>query len=291
MIQCIATSASETTIWQGSKRFTGWGDQLTIEGNKFSSAKSDDVLCLRITASSGAQLQLSWGSSWTCFDGLEHLDINGDYEMLLTAEMVNRIRQGIHIKGVNYTLTAVTLKSNDGEYTTESASLFAWKDMLMSGAVKGQSCTVNLKSYAGAGWYWNEPVDLSSYGSIVIRLLQPAAETMLAQLLYNDRYVKRQTLVKGATECKLALTASHTKCYSVNIISEKAQTVAIGSVDLTDQQGNVVSSVLSSPDTKQVLSVEYYDTAGIRRHCLQPGINIIKKNLKGGRSIVRKEIR
>ena len=281
--------ASETIVWQGTKKFTNWSDVLNIEGSKFSGAKADDVLHLSITVSAGAQLQMSWGSSWTNFEGLGSLGISGDYELLLTTQDVPRLRQGIHIKGVNFTLTAVILKTNDGQYETQAEELFAWQDMLLSGATQGKTCSVTLKSYGGAGWYWPEPKDLSSYGSIVISLLQPAAETMTAQLLYGETSVKSQTIAKGATLCKLTLTSAHKKAYSMNIISEKAQTVAIGSVNLTDKQGNVVPTAVDGflAGAPRVLSVEYYNTAGVRLSRPQPGINIIKKNLEGGRTTVK----
>ena len=143
----IAGIASETVVWQGSKQFTNWSDLLNIDGSKLSSAKADDVLCLSITASQGAQLQMSWGNNWTNFEGLEHLDISGNYEMQLTSQDLARIKQGIHIKGVNFTLTAVILKTNDGVYETQSEELFGWNDMIMSGATQGQTCTIGLKAF------------------------------------------------------------------------------------------------------------------------------------------------
>ena len=109
-----AASAAEITVWQGSKQFTGWGDVLNIEGSKLSGAKADDMLHLSITASAGAQLQVSWGSNWTNFDGLDARSISGDYDIVVTKQDVGRLSQGIHIKGVNFTLTAVTLKTNHG---------------------------------------------------------------------------------------------------------------------------------------------------------------------------------
>ena len=289
----VPVSAAETIIWQGSKQIQSWSDVLNIDGSKLSDAKADDVLHLSITASAGAQLQVSWGSDWTNFDGLDALSINGDFEMIVTKQDVNRLRQGIHIKGVNFTLTAVTLKTYDGKYETLSEELFAWNDMLVSGAVQGQACTVRLKPYGGAGWYWQEPKDLSNYGSIAIDLLQPASETMTVQLFYNEKNVKSQTIAKGETQCKIKLTTAHKKAYSVNIISEKAQIAAIGSVNLTDKQGNIVPTAISGhpADIPQILSIEYYNTAGVRLSQPQHGINIIKINYKGGRTIVRKEIR
>lgn len=289
----VAASAAETVVWQGSKQFIGWSDVLNIEGSKLSCAKADDVLHLNITASVGAQLQVSWGSNWTNFDGLDALSINGDYDMVVTKQDVGRLSQGIHIKGVNFTLTAVTLKSNDGSYETLAEDLFAWHDMLLSGAVQGQTCTVSLKPYSGAGWYWQEPKDLSNYGSIVMEFLQPTTETMTAQLFYNEKNVKSQTIAKGSTQCTIKLTTSHKKAYSVNIVSEKAQIVAIGSVNLADKQGNIVPTVVGRiPAAPQsVPTGEYYNTAGVRLSHPQHGINIFRTIYKGGRTLVRKEIR
>ena len=293
LLVVIKAGATETTVWQGSKKFTSWSDVLNIEGSKLNKVNADDVLHLSIQASAGAQLQLSWGSSWTCFDGLEHKDINGDFEMVITAQDVNRIKQGIHVKGVNFTLTAVKLKSNDGEYTTMAEDLFDWKNMLLSGATQGKSCVVGLKAYGGAGWYWPEKVDLSGYGSVVIELLQPAAEMLTVQLLYDEKGVKRQNIIKGGTQCKLLLNTTHKNVSSLNIISEKAQTVAIGSVNLTDKQGNVVPTFIDEQSilASRILSVEYYNTSGVRLNLPQPGINIVKINLEGGRVIVRKELK
>jgi len=292
LLLTAAVNAAETVVWQGTKKFSGWGDVLNIGSSKLSGIKADNVLHFSITASSGAQLQLSWGSSWTYFDGLEHKDINGDFELLLTAQDATRARQGIHIKGVNFTLTAVTLKSNDGQYETEADNLFGWNDMLMSGATQGQTCTIGLKAYGGAGWYWPEPIDLSTFGSIVINLLQPAAEAMTIQLFYGEKGVKSQAIAKGATQCKLAITAAHKQVYSLNVISEKAQTVALGSVNLADKQGNIVSTGIDDAMTnKRVLSVEYYNTSGMRLDCQQRGINIIKTTFAGGRTVIRKVIK
>lgn len=289
----VVADATEVLLWQGSKSFGSWSDVLDISGSKFSKAKADDVLRLSITASDGAQLQLSWGSSWTCFDGLEALSVGGDYDLLLGSQDAARLRQGLHIKGVNYTLTAVSLLSNDGEYTTQSEELFAWEDVLLSGASQGQTCTIALQAYGGAGWYWPETVDMSSYGTIVVQLLQPAAETLTVQLLYGETGVKRQTIAKGGTQCKIVLNTAHKKVYSVNMISEKAQTVSIGSVELTDKQGNVVPAEVVCPeaDGAQELSRAYYNAAGVRLRGPQSGINIVKSSLKGGRTIIRKELR
>ncbi len=293
LLSAMEVFATENIVWQGTKKFMGWSDVLNIEGNRLSKAEADDVLRLSITVSSGAQLQISWGNGYTCFDGLDCKDINGDFDMVLSAQDAARLRQGIHIKGINYTLTAVTLVSNDGEYETESIDLFPWTDMLLSGATQGQKCTVGLKPYGGAGWFWPEPIDLSGYGSIVVKLLQPTAAPLTVQLFFGEKSVKRQTIEKGATQCKITLSTAHKKAYSLNFISEKAQTVVIGSVNLTDKQGNVIGTGIESvsASSQRVFSVEYYDTSGIRHTHPTTGINIVKLNIEGGRTIIRKELK
>ena len=289
-ISTLEAKATNTVVWQGSQQFTGWSDVLNIDGSKFGEARADDVLLFTITASNGAQLQISYGASWTNFDGLDCLDIEGDYQMALSSQTLQQVQQGIHIKGKNYTLTAVTIVSYDGEYSTESPDLFAWDQLLTSGATRGQSCTVGFLAYGGAGWYWPETVDLTSYGCIIIELLQPAPEAMTAQLLFGETGVRRQNFVKGARKCKVPIGRNCTNVWSLNLITDKAHTVTIASVNLADEQGNVVPSGTGRVATAdRILSVEYYSLDGRRHSQPQRGINIVKTLFEGGRSTVRKQ--
>ena len=289
LISTLGVNANNSVIWQGTQRFSGWSDVLNIDGSNFSNAKADDVLLFSITASSGAQLQISYGSGWTNFDGLECLDIKGDYQMVLSSQTLQQVQQGIHIKGKNFTLTAVTIVSNDGEYTTESADLFAWDRLLTSGATRGQSCTVGFKAYGGAGWSWPETVNLTEYSCVIIELLQPAPEAMTAQLLFGETGVRQQNFVKGAKKCKVPIGKNCTDVWSLNLITDKEQTVTIASVNLVDKQGNIVpSGVESIAANARIVSVEYYSLDGRRLAQPQPGINIVKTVLEGGRSTVRK---
>lgn len=287
---CATAEAATTTAWQGEKKFSTWSDVLNISGSKFGQAKPDDVLRLSLTATSGAQLQLSWGQGWTCFDGLEAMPLAGDFEMLLTAQDIGRLRQGLHVKGVNFTLTAVDVVSNDSQYTTEDARLFGWDRLLTSGATRGQNCTVAVEAYGGAGWYWSETADLSAYGSIVVALQQPAKEDMTVQLLYGETGVKSQTIAKGATQCRLPLSTAHRLAYSLNIISEKPQTVALASVNLTDRKGNIVTTAVTEMAAGETATTEYYDLAGRRLARPARGLTVMKVRLKGGKSLTRKLI-
>jgi len=278
-------------VWEGTKTFSSWSDVLNITGSKFSTAKADDVLRLTIAAGSGAQLQISYGSSWTNFDGLGCLSIKGNHEMIITSANVSQLKQGIHIKGVDYTLTQVALVTNDGEYTTACETLFGWDKLVVSGATQGKSCTLGLKAYGGAGWYWPETQNLSTYASIDIEFLQPVAETLIVQLLYGDKGRKSLTVAQGQTSCTIGLTRSMTEAYSLNFMSVKVQTLSVGSVNLKDWEGNVVGTgIQDTMAADEVLSIEYYNAAGVRTSTLQPGINLIRTITKGGRIETRKVV-
>jgi len=286
----LGAMASETVVWKGSQRFTDWGSVLNLGGSKFSQAKVDDVLRFSITARDGAMLQVSYGSSWVNFDGLESMSVNGDYEMLISSSVLSKLKQGIHIKGVNYTLTAVTLVSNDGSYTTASSDLFEWSKLVVSGGTRGASCTVGMSAYSGAGWYWPEPVDLSGYGSVEVELLQPAAEALVFQVLYGDTKVKRQNLAKGSSKGRISLSSVR-NAYSVNLISQKPQTLVLGRVDLLDKQGNVIPSGVKMPaNVGQGGTVEYYNLAGELIDVPQKGVNIRVNKTTDGHMLVRKII-
>lgn len=286
----LSTWGATTVVWEGNQVFSTWSDCINVAGSKFAKVKADDVLLFTLTAASNAQLQVSYGNSWTNFPGLEAHPVTGDYRMVVTSQTVSELKQGIHVKGVNYTLRSISIVSNDGRYTTSTEELFGWGSLLTSGATRGESSTVSLMPYGGAGWYWPETQDLSAYGRIEVTLLQPASETLIVQLLYGETGVKRLTIPKGGTSCRLVLTSQHSQAYSFSILSEKAQTVALGSVNLLDKQGRVVA-VETLPDDAKHCRTTYYDIRGIRQGGLREGLNIVVANTEGGRTITRKVVK
>jgi len=150
----ILTWGTTVSVWQGSKTFSTWSDVLNISGSNFSKVKADDVVVFCLKSNGDAKLQVSYGSAWTNFSGLEALPVVGDYSMVVTTQTSSWLKQGIHVKGTGYTLTAVNIISNDAEYSTNSADLFAWNDLITSGATRGETITLSLMPYGGAGWYW-----------------------------------------------------------------------------------------------------------------------------------------
>lgn len=285
----LTMQGATTVVWQGIKTFSLWSDILDIRGSKFSKVKADDVVMFSLTVNGDAKLQVSYGSGWINFAGLEALPVAGDYSMVVTAQMAALLKQGIHVKGTGYTLKAVSIVSNDAGYTTSSADLFAWTDLLTSGATRGETSTVSVMAYGGVGWYWPEPRDLSGFGSIEISLLQPAAEPVIVQLLYGDTGVKCVTMARGTTTCRLMLNAAHKSVYSFNIMSKKAQVVAIGSVNILDKQGNVTA--IGQLDNPTCQTTRSYNLNGMEHDQPNKGINIVESKTQGGQTSARKIVR
>lgn len=289
LVSFVGAQAASTVVWKGSKHFASWTDVVNISGEKFNSAKADDILLLSITAESGAQLQISYGSGWTNFEGLTALSVKGDYQMVLNAQTIERLCQGIHIKGINYTLTSVSIESSEGQYSTSCNSLFDWSDLQASGTSLGETSTMGIQAYGGCGWYWSEPIDLSAYGSIEVELLRPVTERLIVQLLYDDTGVKAQQIAIGGNKCKITLDSRFTGVYSLSFMSEKAQTLALASVNLLDKQGNPVTSAINSlSDDEPHAITEHYNISGIRLSVPQSSLNIVKTRYKDGRVMTRK---
>lgn len=285
----ILTWGATVSIWQGSKIFSTWSDVLDISGSKFSKIKADDLVVFCLKSNGDAKLQVSYGSGWTTFPGLDAMPVTDDYNMVVTKQTAVQLKQGIHIKGTGYTLKSISIVSNDTGYSTSSTDLFAWKDLMTSGATRGESSIVSLMAYGGAGWYWPETCDLSGFGSIEVNLLQPAAEPIIVQLLYGNSGVKRMKIAKGATNCKITLTSAHKTAYSFNIMSEKAQAIAIGSVELLDKEGKVAG--IDPTEEKTGITSNYYTLNGVQQNQLSKGINIIVSKTQGGQTYTQKIIR
>lgn len=285
----ILTWGATVSIWQGSKIFSTWSDVLDISGSKFSKIKADDLVVFCLKSNGDAKQQVSYGSGWTTFPGLDAMPVTDDYNMVVTKQTAVQLKQGIHIKGTGYTLKSISIVSNDTGYSTSSTDLFAWKDLMTSGATRGESSIVSLMAYGGAGWYWPETCDLSGFGSIEVNLLQPAAEPIIVQLLYGNSGVKRMKIAKGATNCKITLTSAHKTAYSFNIMSEKAQAIAIGSVELLDKEGKVAG--IDPTEEKTGITSNYYTLNGVQQNQLSKGINIIVSKTQGGQTYTQKIIR
>lgn len=105
------------TIWEGPLIMGSWADAAILEGDLFADVQDGDIMRLNITATNDAQLQISYGNSWTNFDGLSALPIKGTYDFAITRDNLPMLLQGIHIKGINYTLKSVRIIKHDGSET------------------------------------------------------------------------------------------------------------------------------------------------------------------------------
>jgi len=279
----ISAKASTTTnVWSGSKSFTDWSTQLSIEGSKFNNCQTDDVIRFVIEASSNAQLQVSYGSSWTNFSGLEAASISGSYYFIITKENLSKLKQGIHIKGINYKLTSVDIISNPEDFTSSNKDLFNWNTLFTSGGEKGERNIIIIKPYGGAGWYWQEKQDFSEAKKMIVTFLEPLTSNLIMQVLYGDKSVKTSNIQAGK-ESFTALLFNLKDVYSVNFMSETHQNLALGSIELMDKDGNVITGI-NGMETKnnEVKGQQIYNANGEIIGQMQKGFNIIRKYMDDG---------
>lgn len=290
---CLHLEASTTTVWSGNKSFGNWSDVVNINGSSFKNVEADDIVRFEIEASDGAQLQVSYGSGWTNFSGLEHLNISGSYDLIVTSAMVAQLKQGIHVKGVNYTLTAVQLIKRDESYSTENEELFSWERIQESGCKKGNKCNISLMAYSGFGWVWPDGVDLSKTNAVEVNFSAPLEENIVMQIFYGKDKLRKTTITAGSTNKQITATIAMRKVYSVNFISEKPQTIALQSVNITDDNGNPITSGIDQvQDNAQTVKRQmFYDISGRQINSLQKGINIVVTEYTTGQRTVEKLIR
>jgi len=93
-------------------------------------------------------------------------------------------------------------------------------------------------------------------------------------------------IAKGATTCRLTLSAVHTSAYSFNIMSEKPQVVAIGSVNLLDKEGKLTG--VSPIEYHDESTTTYYSKNGMQLAQPCQGVNIVVTETQGGRTCARK---
>lgn len=285
----LQTKAETTTIWKGNKTFTSWSDVINIAGSQFEEVEADDIIKLLIQAGEGAQLQISYGNGWTNFEGIEHTSITGNYEMIVKADMVNKLKQGIHIKGINYTLTDVELVKRNKTYTTENDSLFNWNDMLESGCSKGAKCNITFKAYGGCGWHWPKGADFNGVRTIEAIFMEPLSEALIMQIFYDDGYIRRSTITKGNTTKSVIISSISKPITSINFISEKEQTIALESINIKDKNGNVIDTGLDNiRNTTNIKSTIIYDGNGRIQNEIQKGLNIIVTEYKNKKREVKK---
>lgn len=290
LLTCVMVGSmmgSTTSLWSGNQNFTDWSTVVNISGSKFQKVKAGNLVHFVMETRDGAQLQVSYGSSWTNLPDLSSRSVSGNYDMLVTQSMVSQLKQGIHVKGVNFTLTAVQLFAFDGSYTTESPEFFAWDDLFVSGGTKDDTW-LSMKPYSGAGWYWAAAQDFSVYDSLQIKFQMPTDQPLQLQVLYSSSGVRRVTLPADTESYSLRLTTAMKAVYSVNLLAEQAQSVALASVNFVDKEGNIVPTAIE--DMKLGGEDEdFYDLSGRRIvRQLGRGPAVVRRRLSGGTYQTRK---
>lgn len=288
----LQMAATTTVLWSGKKVFASWSDVIHVAGSKFGQVEADDIVCFEIEAGSGAQIQVSYGSGWTNFEGLEHLGISGSYDMIVASGMVSQLKQGIHVKGVNYTLTAIKLLKRDQAYTTQNEELFGWDLLMESGSDKGDKCNISMKAYGGCGWVWPQGADFSQVRWVEVCFAAPLEQPLIIQVYDDKGGIKRVVAPIGSTEKLLAITGGMSVATCLSFISEKPQTIALQSVNVKDKSGNLITSDVESvsSDAWVVKSERYYDMNGRKMTDMQSGLNIVVTEYVTGQQRVKKQL-
>lgn len=148
----------EVTIWTGEQAMPGdWSGflQLTDDASKelLSKAVVNSVITVKTKdVNAGAQGSVK-NSGWSQLaDGLEYFDIDGDYSVTLTADMVAEIREnGFIISGHDYTATEITLTIPAGgsmSYDAKSDQFLA-SNVLVEGSWENTVAEADVKKLAG----------------------------------------------------------------------------------------------------------------------------------------------
>ena len=148
----------ELTIWTGEQAMPGdWSGslQLTDDASKelLSKAVVNSVITVKTKdVNAGAQGSVK-NSGWSQLaDGFEYFDIDGDYSVTLTADMVAEIREnGFIISGHDYTATEITLTIPAGgsmSYDAKSDQFLA-SNVLVEGSWENTVAEADVKKLAG----------------------------------------------------------------------------------------------------------------------------------------------
>lgn len=115
----------ESLPWSGSFDPQSWNAALAL---KAPNAKVGDVLVFSASTGSNAQVQFAKSdfSSYIMFNGNKYDSFRNGYELTVTSDNLSLLQNGFVVKGQNFTLTEVQLKSNgnkdDGGDTGDTGS-------------------------------------------------------------------------------------------------------------------------------------------------------------------------
>lgn len=106
--------AASESIWTGSQVMPDdWSGNIQLSADLFTSAKVGDVIHVKTEdVLSGAQGSFKNGSWAAIADGTDYFDISGDFELIITADILTQLQSGgLIISGHDYTAIEVSIGS------------------------------------------------------------------------------------------------------------------------------------------------------------------------------------
>ena len=113
LLSVLTRVQASTEVWSGEFKTDNWNSVLDVSGSSFSSLKVGDQVVFNGAAYGGAQIQIAnndWSSYITASD-YNCVDFNGSYTMDVDETNLALLQGGIHIKGTNFTLQSVRIKT------------------------------------------------------------------------------------------------------------------------------------------------------------------------------------
>jgi sugar phosphate isomerase/epimerase len=107
------SDASSSVIWKGTFVADNWTNLLAINGSYFNNAKAGQKLVFKTSVATG-EIQINYGTE-NGYQKIVDYDnfTNGTYTLILTDANIAQLKQGLVVKGHDYTLTSVELQSNN----------------------------------------------------------------------------------------------------------------------------------------------------------------------------------
>lgn len=265
---CTTATAETKQLWTGNATFDDWGDVVNISAQQMAGVSADDIVRFVIEAGEWAQLQVSYGTGWTCLDGLEACNVSGDYELVVTAQVAKVLKQGIHIKGVGYTLKAVEWIACDGGFDSQHPAL-TWQNLTVSGGTKGVRSTVGLHRYGAVGWYLTEPLAADMYEALELTFGMPLKADVIAVYTHGNGQRRRSVVKAGKTTCRLGIGTARGEVGSIALMSAEAQTIVLQQATLHAKDNAIEHTTMPQSAAK------VYDMQGRCQKEMLKGVNII----------------
>lgn len=270
-----------------------WENKVVLAASSFADAKvGDKIYVTTSNVLSGAQgaFQLPVGDSWPGLTtALQYFDITGDYYCKIIDEtMLNNLKaSGLAIAGKKYTIEEVDLLKSDTtlKFTNELFPMTQSSDLYLSEATfDATTKAITFKASGIAGWQWSAAQDLTKYNYVSVELEDNASSEITIQVTYKNKATDDLfTIPAGKKFASVKLDEKYKDAVEGIIIYMSDSKAA--SVVLSNVYGVLLTTGVESvamANDAQVISIKYYNAAGMQISKLSKGVNLVRKQLSDG---------